>query len=365
VAQHGDDALRLGLALAIVVGVARPVAAHPLDIGYLRIEAKDTAVSIVLDVHVNVAAGAIGVDPHAVDAAMLQTRATELAANTYRSAPLETTAGTCAWTTAAAAIHGSTVTLTDRATCPSSMQTVRWSFPWTSKVSSTFQLLAKLRMGDTEQVAIIDKTKPSIEMTGAGAIGFFDFVQTGIEHIGAAPSEWRGPDGPKLPDGIDHILFVLALLLAGGTIKQLIGITSGFTLGHSVTLALSALGIARPPASVIEPLIALSIALVAAEAFTPRYARHRWKVATFFGLIHGFGFAGALNELELSTGNTVKALFGYNLGVELGQLAILLVATPLVLLAHRNECAKLGVTRVAPAIICAVGVFWFFQRTFT
>src|SRR5438270_435264 len=80
------------------------------------------------------------------------------------------------------------------------------------------------------------------------------------------PRSRRGPTGWKLPDGVDHILFLLALMLAGGTLVRILGIVSGFTLGHSITLALSALHIVRPPASIIEPLIALSIVLVAAEA---------------------------------------------------------------------------------------------------
>src|SRR5690606_36578708 len=104
----------------------------------------------------------------------------------------------------------------------------------------------------------------------------------------------------KLADGIDHILLLLALMLAGGTLLQLVGIATGFTLGHSITLALSGLGLVRPPASVIEPVIALSIALVAAQAFAGRreHDHRRWLIAAGFGLVHGFGFAGALHELE-------------------------------------------------------------------
>src|SRR5262249_12292133 len=156
------------------------------------------------------------------------------------------------------------------------------------------QLLVKA--GD--RAAIVDRDAPVLELEAdAPEIRFRDFVWTGIEHIGAAPSEWRGP---KLPDGIDHILFVLALLLAGGSLAQLAATASGCTIGHSITLALATLDIVRPPASVIEPLIALTIAITAAEVFRPRPARHRWKIATGFGLIHGFGFAGALRQLDLS-----------------------------------------------------------------
>jgi hypothetical protein len=200
-----------------------------------------------------------------------------------------------------------------------------------------------------------------LELAATRAIGLAAFVWTGIEHIGAAPSEWRGPAGWKLPDGVDHILFLLALMLAGGTLTRILGIVSGFTLGHSITLALSALHVVRPPAQLIEPLIALSIAFVAAEAFAGRFEGHRWKVASCFGLIHGFGFATALNQLELSTGELARALFGYNLGVELGQVAIVLIAAPVILHLQRHRRYH-PVVRGLAAMIFVAGIVWFVQR---
>ena len=112
----------------------------------------------------------------------------------------------------------------------------------------------------------------------------------------------------------------------------------------------------------IEPLVALSIALVAAEAFTDRWKQHRWKVATFFGLVHGFAFANALSVLKLSTGGMVKALCGFNLGVELGQLILMCVVVPIVMLANRNPRTRPYVVRIlAGAIFCA-GMYWFVER---
>jgi hypothetical protein len=170
----------------------------------------------------------------------------------------------------------------------------------------------------------------------------------------------HGPKGWKLPDGIDHILFLLALMLAGGSLLRILGIVTGFTLGHSITLALSALHIVRPPAALIERLIALSIALVAAEAFLGKFEGHRWKVASCFGLIHGFGFATVLNQLDLSTGDLVSALFGYNLGVELGQVTIVLVTAPLILYLQRQRRFH-PLVRALAAVIFLAGTYWFFQ----
>jgi len=350
------------VALAGLVA-ARPAAAHPLDIGYLRIRADGAALSITLDIHVNAAARLLGRDPGAPGARALEGSAAELADATFRGAPITTRLGPCRWTTASAAVVDQTATLTGGAECPSSIDALHWAFPFVreARLSPTFQLLVKAQLGGEDRVAIVDRVRPSLELAATPDLDFASFVMTGVEHIGAAPGQWHSAEGWKLPDGIDHILFLLALMLAGGTLFQILGIVSGFTLGHSITLALSALHIARPPASVIEPLIALSIALVAAEALAGRFQRQRWKVAAFFGLIHGFGFAGALNQLELSTSDLASALLGYNLGVELGQIAIVLATAPALLTLHRHRQLR-PLARALAALIFIAGVYWFFQR---
>ncbi|HEX7836749.1 MAG TPA: HupE/UreJ family protein, partial [Kofleriaceae bacterium] len=356
-------AVAAGVALALGLGGLRPAHAHPLDIGYLRITTDGDAVSVALDLHVNAAARLIGADPAAMDASTARRRATELAEATFRGAPLTTALGPCRWTAAAAAAVDQTASITSSAACPGPVRAIRWDFPFIrqARVSPTFQVLVQARLAGESKVAIVDRTRPSLELAATGAIGLSAFVWTGVEHIGAAPDQWHGPNGWKLPDGIDHILFLLALMLAGGTLARILGIVSGFTLGHSITLALSALHVVRPPAQLIEPLIALSIALVAAEAFAGRFEGHRWKVASGFGLIHGFGFATALHQLDLSTSDLVSALLGYNLGVELGQVAIVLATAPLILYLQRHRRLHPIVRALAAAIFLA-GIYWFFQR---
>jgi hypothetical protein len=239
------------------------------------------------------------------------------------------------------------------------------------RVSSAFQLLVKAQTGGGPYVTTLDRNHTELALDlGPGAAaapaGFVAFLWSGVEHIGAAPDQWHDERGWKLADGIDHILFLLALLLAGGTMLSLASIATGFTLGHSITLALSALGVVRPPAAVIEPLIALSIALVAAEAFLAstgkRPGHHRWKLAAAFGLIHGFGFAGAPGELGLSAGDTARARLGYNLGVEAGQLVIVLLVAPAILLLQRRPTAHHVVVRALSAAIFVAGTYWFAQR---
>lgn len=348
------------LALALVVLAGGLAHAHPLDLGYLRIETKPATVDIALDLNREAAALVLGVPK--LDEATAASRATELAALTYARAPITTPAGPCTWGTPAARFEGQAVRITDTATCPPGER--RWTFPFLrdTKIAANFELLVKEVVDGDERAQLVDRYEPHYVL-GTAEYSFTDFIWSGIEHIGAAPNQWYDDGGFKLADGIDHILFLLALMLGGGSLLRLVGIATGFTVGHSITLALAATGAVRLPGSIIEPIIALSIALAAAEAMTNRFEQHRWKLATAFGLVHGFGFAAALVELELSSPAAIaKALFGYNLGVELGQVGIVLVVAPLVLLAHRNEIARRYVLRAIAGAIFIAGLYWFFDR---
>lgn len=354
---------RLLVAVFTLAALAAPAAAHPLDIGYLRITAEAAHVTVGLDVHVSAAARLVGAAPETMDAAAVARDAAAIADATLRRTAITTPAGACRWTTVTGQLTDRTATITADAACPAAPHQLAWTLPFIAqaRVSPTFQVLVKARLAGEDHVAIVDRTRPSLALTAHAAPGFTSFVWTGVEHIGAAPSEWRGDHGWKLPDGIDHILFLLALILAGGSLVRILGIVSGFTLGHSITLALSALHVVRPPAAIIEPLIALSIALVAAEAMLGKLEGHRWRLAACFGLLHGFGFASALNQMALSTGDLARALFGYNLGVELGQIAIVIGAAPLLLYLQRHREYH-WIVRALAALIMIAGLSWFWQR---
>lgn len=182
------------------------------------------------------------------------------------------------------------------------------------------------------------------------------FIYQGVMHI------FTGPD---------HVLFILGLLLLGGTLKQLLKIVTAFTVAHSVTLCLAALNVLNPAARIIEPAIALSIVIVGVYSMMQRnhYSAEekRWDarllLAFGFGFIHGFGFANALRELELPQQALVQALFSFNLGVEFGQACIVLAAAPLLTMLHRRKAiiAQRLVTAGSFGVI-AVGGYWFIQR---
>jgi hydrogenase/urease accessory protein HupE len=179
---------------------------------------------------------------------------------------------------------------------------------------------------------------------------FTAFTASGIHHIAIGP---------------DHILFIVGLLLLGGSIRRLLAIVTAFTLGHSLTLALATLQIVDPPSRLVEPAIALSIVYVGADNLLvgTRGRDVRPWVALFFGLVHGFGFASVLRETGLPPRALGLSLFSFNLGVEIGQAAIvLIVASALAALRDRNA---LWAARIATAgsvcVVCA-GAFWFVER---
>ena len=182
------------------------------------------------------------------------------------------------------------------------------------------------------------------------------YVTIGIGHI--------------LPDGADHILFVLAIFLASVRLRALVIQVSAFTVAHTATLALAAGGVITPSASVVEPLIALTIAFVAIEnLFFKDMTRWRPIVVFGFGLIHGLGFAGFFGELGLPPGQFWSALIGFNVGVEIGQLAVIGLAAILGLgLRHAlRDLAGHGryrnaVARPASLLIGTIGLWWFVAR---
>ena len=152
------------------------------------------------------------------------------------------------------------------------------------------------------------------EQAGRARISW-DYVRLGVGHI---------------LGGVDHLLFVLGLLLLVDTLRRLVWTVTAFTLGHSVTLALATLGLLRYPVALVEFLIAFSILVVAVELTRERTDRHwlrgkPWLVAAGFGLLHGMGFAGALREVGLPGNEIPLALLAFNIGIELGQLAFIAV----------------------------------------
>jgi hydrogenase/urease accessory protein HupE len=175
------------------------------------------------------------------------------------------------------------------------------------------------------------------------------FLPSGIHHILIGP---------------DHVLFLVGLLLTGGSLRRLALIVTGFTVAHSLTLSLAALNLVAPPARLIEPAIALSIVVVGADNLMAHEGRDlRAWFAFGFGFVHGFGFANVLREMSLPARALGWSLLSFNVGVEIGQLLVVaVVAAALAAVRSRSESAARRVAFVGSVGVIAAGAYWFLQR---
>ena len=214
-------------------------------------------------------------------------------------------------------------------------------------------------LGGEMTTTLVRSSQPWVDIaapTGGAFAVFAAFVGHGVAHI---------------LFGYDHLLFVLALMLIVRNTRALVLTVTAFTVAHSITLALAALGVVHVPGPPVEAAIAFSIVLVAAEILRMRAgqpsltANRPWLIAFCFGLLHGFGFAGALSEIGLPSAELPLALFGFNIGVELGQLAFIAAVLALVALARKvrvlDAVTELS-ARWAPYAIGSLAAFWFVER---
>jgi hydrogenase/urease accessory protein HupE len=162
-------------------------------------------------------------------------------------------------------------------------------------------------------------------------------------------------------EGYDHLLFLLTLLVAASGWRQMVGIITAFTAAHSVTVGLAVFGVARLPEKFVECTIAASIAWVAAENLWRGEGRNRWRQTFAFGLVHGFGFAGALMALQLPREGLAWSLLLFNTGVEAGQLLVVAPLFPLLLLLRRTPWSGL-VQKTLSGVALAMALVWLAQR---
>ena len=220
---------------------------------------------------------------------------------------------------------------------------------WGDFFGDHYQTLATIRTpaGSKEFALGEGVREASLDITQPVATGWLDFVRLGIAHI---------------LTGYDHLLFLVALLATARGLWSIVKIVTAFTLAHSMTLSLASLGLVTIPSRVIEPMIAASIVWVALEnIFASDPGRRRALISFGFGLVHGFGFASALQELDLKGMAIARALVGFNLGVEIGQLIFITAFFPLLLwlmAPHRYRVSP----SVVSAAIAVMGAYWFVER---
>jgi hypothetical protein len=235
--------------------------------------------------------------------------------------------------------------------CPAAVESVRIEFHAFDESIEDFENIVSLEIGGTKVGYVFSPGEPLLAYGGeadeAGASSFRQFFELGVEHI------WTG---------YDHLLFLLALLLPGGSVLRLAGIVTAFTVAHSLTLALAVLGILSLPSTPVEIAIAASIVYAAATNLRSGAADHRIALTFFFGLIHGFGFAGILQTAGLVEGAVLVPLAAFNIGVEAGQLVVV-VAAVAVLRVIGRAIAPSKIRNGGSWLIIAAGVFWLVERT--
>lgn len=210
-------------------------------------------------------------------------------------------------------------------------------------------------------IARVDAQQVKIPRSGGNP--FADFLREGIHHILI---------------GYDHLAFLISLLLPAALVRNkqrwepapsfraslghILGIVTAFTVAHSITLSLAALGWVTPASRWVEAGIAASVLLAALNNIWPVVTRRVWTLSFGFGLVHGFGFAGALSELGLPKGARLASLFGFNLGVETGQLAVVCLVLPVLYLLRRRPWYPRWAMPVASLVIAALASWWLFKR---
>ena len=337
--------------------LAAPASAHPAPFSYLNIDLRDGQIDGTLVIHVIDVAHELRppdssrlLDPTVLASrkqALIGLIAPRLALTTNRRVTPD-------WPSIAPASSADAIKLSFRiaGAKPGALTVDPHLFPYDAQHQTFVNIYED---GQLRQQWIFDKdTAPRTYYLGSTAGAFAvmkTFIPSGIHHILIGP---------------DHILFLVGLLLLGGSWGALVRIVTAFTIGHSITLSLAALNIVTPPAWFIEPAIALSIIFIGVDNLLRDKGKDlRAFVAFAFGLIHGFGFANVLREFGLPPEALGWSLFSFNVGVEIGQLCIVVLVT-LVLRAVWRHSEKLG-KRVATAgslVVIAAGTYWFVERVF-
>jgi hypothetical protein len=253
--------------------------------------------------------------------------------------------------------------------CPAVSNELSVNYSLLFDVDAQHRGLLKLESGDEARIvsAVFPATNASQKfvLSSTSTLNqFATYVLDGVKHIAI---------------GFDHILFLVALLLpavlirAGGkwvpvadlrtALLNVLKIVTAFTIAHSITLSLAVTGVAQLPSRLVESVIAASVLLTAADNLWPFLPRKRWWVAFAFGLIHGFGFASVLLDLQLPASALVTSLVGFNLGVEIGQLALVAALMPLAYALRHTRGYSMLALRTGSVAIAATSLGWLLERS--
>jgi len=363
----GDISRKLGARIFVVlvclagvfIGHVDRVAAHPAPFSFVDITVREQRVDVAVIVHIWDVAHEYGLEDPGVllDAVAVRRMVTGLGeVLNGRLSVLVDGQGLVLsnWTEPELLVERQSIRISSTATTvgsPGRLDLSATLFPY----DPNHQTFLNFYESDLTAQAILGGDDTQYEYFVGSRQGRFavvqKFVPSGMHHILIGP---------------DHLLFLLGLLLLGGTVKQLLFVVTAFTVAHSITLSLAVLNVLNPSPQIVEPIIALSIVYVGVDNLMARGGKDvRVWIALLFGLIHGFGFAGVLREMGLPSGALGWSLFSFNLGVEFGQLFVVVVVAG-ILAVIRSRSAVMG-DRIAIAgsvMVIVAGTFWFVERVF-
>jgi hydrogenase/urease accessory protein HupE len=348
-----------GLILLTAVLLALPASAHPVPFSFLDIQLQRSAVDISLTIHIFDIAHDLGVTPmeRLLDPAILAQRTDAIRALLTPRFQVSADGMPLTFEWSQPEILAERQSIRYRlhhtaSTPPGAISLSAKMFPY----DENHQTFVNVYENDAlRSQMILDRAHTDTEYFAGSRQGVLavirKFVPAGIHHILIGP---------------DHLLFLVGLLLLGGSTRRLTMVVTSFTIAHSVTLSLAALNILTPPARIIEPAIALSIVYVGADNLLAQGGRDvRAWIAFAFGFIHGFGFANVLREMDLPTRALGWSLFSFNFGVEIGQLLVVIaVASAFAALRSRSEWARRQLAYAGSIVVIIAGAFWFIQRVF-
>ena len=372
--------IRYLLVLPLLLALHLNAWAHKASDSYLVVTAQGATVSAQWDIALRDIDFALGLDSDGngeITWGELRNRKTDLSA--WALSRLELTrGGTCPLELKDLQVDehtdGAYAVLNINSTCPAASGPLGLQYRLLFDLDSLHRGLLRASVDGTTHTTVLSPTS-GVQQFGAEAVSRFQqfkqYLVEGVWHI------WIG---------FDHILFLLALLLPavlvygrptgasrsewrgaerfGQAWREVLWVVTAFTVAHSITLSLAALGLVSLPSRLVESAIALSVVLAAANNVWPMVSDKRWLVAFCFGLIHGFGFASVLAELGLPADALALSLLGFNLGVEIGQMAIVAVFLPAAFLMRNTVFYRKGVFVGGSLLTMLLAALWLAERAF-
>ncbi len=352
------------LAGAIALGTMVSVQAHQVNLSTARVTlGDDRSVSVEVGLKGSDADRLAGtrifdVQRDQVDPALVERSAAPII--TYITTHIAVTAAdgkTCVPGTAALVPDGDGVIFRNRFSCRDLGGDIVYRSTVLTDADPAARQVVLIGEGDKAPQALLDAANSTVALSAPAPsllLTLERYLVTGIEHIFL---------------GYDHIAFLVAVVLWARRLVPVIKIVTAFTIAHSITLSLATLNVIVIPGTIVEPAIAASIVYVAMENFFTRDIDRRWRITFAFGLVHGFGFASALREMGLPTNAVATALAAFNVGVEIGQVAIVSIVVPALMALDR----LIAVDRAKPArastmvyalsgLITVLGSYWFLER---